>query len=218
MAEKACHIFTSTTRFGLTQALGARMAGILMYLSESDVPALLAHLNASEEIAFIVSNGPGRWIAVKPRESLAVGSHCLWHIPSGPLPLFRGANEEPGVITNPFEGWSEVKAGADATRPYFGAGHPGVFWLSIYIWNSHSVPGQMLLGLSSFEWIGNHYRIIGSAAKPETEKYWKGLGRWVKKHAVKVPRGGPQQPTKPEIWAFRGAQALFEAGVKGGNV
>ncbi len=202
----------------MPHSLGACMAAIMMYLSETDVPTLLSHLNASEEIAFIVSNGPSRWIAVRTLGALANGRHCLWHIPSGPLPLFRGADEVPGEITNPFSGWSEVKAGADPTKPYFGAGHPGVFWLSVYTKNTHSVPGETLIGLSDFGWIGNHYRIIGSAAKPETEKYWKALGRWVKKHAIKVPRGGPQLSAKPEIWAFRGAQAMFEAGAKGGVV
>jgi hypothetical protein len=75
----------------------------------------------------------------------------------------------------------------------------------------------MLVGLSSFEWIGSHYKSIGVVPKPETEKFWKALARWVKKVAVKVPRGGPQQPTPPEIWTFSGAQAMFEDGVKGGN-
>jgi hypothetical protein len=78
------------------------------------------------------------------------------------------------------------------------------------------VSDATLVGLSSFEWIGNHYKSIGSAVQPETEKSWKALGRWVKKFAVKVPRGGPQQSTPPEIWAFSGAQAMFEAGAKGG--
>lgn len=193
------------------------MPWLPFYASESDWPALLSHLNASEELAFVVSNGPGKWIAVKALESLTYGRYCLWHVPSGPLPLIRGAKEAAGEITNPFAGWPEERAGADPTKPYFGAGHPGVFWLNIRCKEAHRVSGEALVGLSSFEWIGNHYKSIGVAAKPETEKFWKTLGRWVKKLAVKVPRGGPQQPTPPEIWAFSGAQAMFEAGVKGGN-
>ncbi|MBI3561172.1 MAG: beta-lactamase family protein [Gammaproteobacteria bacterium] len=107
------------------------MPWLPFYASENDLPTLLLHLNASEEIAFVVSNGPGKWIAVKALESLKDGRYCLWHVPSGPLPLFRGAKEAPGEITNPFAGWSEEKAGADPTKPYFGAGHPGVFWLNV---------------------------------------------------------------------------------------
>ena len=194
------------------------MAWLPMYLSESDLPSLQSHLNASEEIAFIVPNGTGKWIAVSSLESLVNGRYCLWHIPSGPLPLDRGPNEKPGEITNPFAGWVEARTGADTSQPYFGAGHPGVFWLGVYTKQTDRMSGEALVGLSSFGWIGNHYRIIGSAAKPETEKFWKALGRWVKKHAVKIPRGGPQQATPTEIWAFSGAQVMFENGVKGGNV
>jgi hypothetical protein len=193
------------------------MPWLPFYASESDLPDLLSHLNASEELAFVVSNGPGKWIAVNAVESLQNGRYCLWHVPSGPLPLFRGAKEAPGEITNPFAGWSEERAGADPTTPYFGAGHPGVFWLNIRSTDTHRVSGEMLVGLSSFEWIGSHYKSIGVVPKPETEKFWKALARWVKKVAVKVPRGGPQQPTPPEIWTFSGAQAMFEDGVKGGN-
>lgn len=133
-----------------------------------------------------------------------------------PLPLFRGAIEAPGQVANPFEGWFEVKAGADASRPYFSPGHPGVFWLNIRSKNAHRFSG--VVPLSSFEWIGNHYKAIGSVPKRETENYWKALGRWVRKVAKKVPRGGPQDPSPPEIWAFSGARALFDAGAKGGNV
>jgi len=73
------------------------------------------------------------------------------------------------------------------------------------------------VGLSSFEWIGNRYQAISSAAKPETERWWKNLGRWVKKSAIKVPHGGPAASTPPEIWAFAGAQTMFDQGAKGGN-
>jgi hypothetical protein len=201
----------------LLGTLGACMAWLPMYAAEDDLPQLLSHLNGSEDIAFIVSDGPGKWIAVRSLLALTEGCYCLWHVPSGPLPLFRGATEKPGQITNPFEGWSEVKAGADPSRPYFGAGHPGVFWLNIRSKSTHRFSGGDV-GLSSFEWIGNRYKAIGSAPKRETENYWKALGRWVRKVATKVPRGGPQEPTPPEIWAFNGARTLFEAGAKGGNV
>ena len=193
------------------------MAWLPFYASENDSPTLLSHLNTSEEVAFIVSDGPGKWIARKTVDALPDGRYCLWHIPSGPLPHFRGVKEPPGEITDPFGGWSEERAGADPTQPYFGAGHPGVIWLNIHYKVTDRLSGETLVGLSSFEWIGNHYRSAGVAAKPETEKYWKNLGRWLKKHAVKVPRCGPRQPTPPEIWAFSDAQAMFEAGVEGGN-
>jgi hypothetical protein len=150
-------------------------------------------------------------------EVLAQGRYCLWHIPSGPLPLFRGAKEKPGEIANPFTGWSEVKAGANPSEPYFGAGHPGLFWLNINVIGTPR-EGTPVVGLSSFEWIGNHYKMIGSPAPHATELFWKSLQRWVKKTATKVARGGPAARTAPEIWALPGAQALFESGAKGGNI
>lgn len=191
------------------------MAWLPFYAIADDVLALLAYLNSSTEIAFIVSNGTGKWIAADSLASLPDGRHCLWHVPGGPLPLFRGANESPGEIANPFLGWSEARSGADRSQPYFGAGHPGVFWLNVDLRENEAAAHEILVGLSSFEWIGNHYRMIGHPAKPETEKFWKALGRWVKRTAIKVPRGGPQYCTPPEIWAFPGAQAMFEAGAKG---
>lgn len=193
------------------------MPWLPFYASQNDLPALLSHLNASEEVAFIVSNGPGQWIAIKTLKALEDGRYCLWHRPGGALPLFRGAKVTPGEIADPFLGWSEERAGADSTNPYFGAGHPGVFWLNIHCSVTDRLSGEPLVGLSSFEWIGNHYKSVGVISKPETEKYWKNLRRWVETVATKVPRGGPLEPTPPEIWAFSDAQALFETGVKGGN-
>ena len=168
-----------------------------MYLSESDVPTLLSHLNASKEIAFIVSNGPHKWIAVETLESLADGRvYCLWHVPSGPLPLFRGAKEAYGEIADPFAGWSEAIPSVDMTRPFFGPADTGVFWLSVRLKSKHWRTGETLVGLSGIEWIGNHYKIVGDAAAPTTERFWKALGRWVKKVAIKVPRCGPQERTQ----------------------
>jgi hypothetical protein len=92
-----------------------------------------------------------------------------------------------------------------------------VFWLNVRA-NSVTREGTPLVGLSSFEWIGNHYKLIGSPAQPETERFWKALQRWAKKVAVKVPRGGPTEATPPEIWALANTQSLFAAGARGGNV
>ncbi len=193
------------------------MAWLPIYAAESDLPLLVSFLNSSEEIAFVVSDGLGKWKAVPTIERLRDGRYCLWHVPSGPLPLFRGAQEDPLEIENPFAGWTEVKSGADASQPYFGPGHPGVFWLKLLTRETHRMTREPLIGLSSFEWIGNHYRVLGSFAKPQTERFWKTLRLWVRKYAVQVPRGGPRNATPPEIWAFPGAQSMFKAGVGGGN-
>jgi hypothetical protein len=190
------------------------MPWLPFYASQNDLRDLLIYLNASAEVAFIVSQVRGKWIAVNSLPSVEHGRYCLWHIPSGPLPLERGPREKPGEIVDPFAGWSEIRVGADPSTPYFGAGHPGVFWLNVQSGEMLSA-GLQVVGLSSFEWIGNHYRIIGSSAHPDTERYWKGLRRWVTKIAVRVPRGGPIKTEAAEIWALPGAQALFVSGAVG---
>lgn len=194
------------------------MPWLPIYADEIDCKEVLSFLNQSDEIAFIVSAGYGKWIAIKNIETLKPGKNCLWHVPSGSLPLFRGAREPSAIVENPFDGWTEVKAGADSSRPYFGPGHPGIIWLNVRGTELNALSGLTTIGLSSFEWIGNHYKSIGSEAKPETEKFWKSLGRWVKKNSVKVPRGGFQQNSPPEIWALNSAALQLKNGANGGNV
>jgi hypothetical protein len=192
------------------------MPSIPFYASSEDSSAVVEHLNASADLAFLVSAGPRQWVAVKAIDSIRPGRHCLWHIASGPLPLVRTGNQDDQVITDPFEPWTEARTGADSSTPYFGAGHPGVVWLNMRS-EELSRRGEAVVGLSSFEWIGNHYRIIGNAAQPQTETVWKGLRRWIGKIGIKVPRGGPAEVTSPEVWALPGAQKQFEKGLRGGS-
>jgi hypothetical protein len=193
------------------------MPWLPFYASEEDFDALRNHLNATDELAYLVACGPGQWKAVRSLESIKCGRHGLWHVPSGPLPLLHPGGKASSEVADPFSGWSELRAGADPSTPYFGAGHPGVFWLNLQ-GGATSRHGEPVIGLSSFEWVGNHYRIIGNAAAPQTEAAWKLLRRWVAKCASKVPRGGPSEKTPPEIWAFPGAEMQFAQGAKGGNV
>ena len=192
------------------------MPWLPFYASDADLDTVRGHVNAADDLAYLVACGPGQWKAVGSLASVECGRYGLWHVPSGPLPLLKPGDGTPGEITNPFAGWSELRPGAHPSTPYFGVGHPGVFWLNLRAGgiSPHSTP---LVGLSSFEWIGNHYRPIGSAASPGTEASWKMLRRWVAKSATKVPRGGPAESTPPEVWAFPGAEALFSQGAKGGN-
>jgi hypothetical protein len=192
------------------------MPWLPFYAASEDFDLVAERLNASEDLAYLVSAGPGRWVAVKTIDMLRPGRHCLWHIGSGPLPLVRGAEQDDLSIANPFEAWAEARAGADPTTPYFGAGHPGVFWLNLKA-EEQSSRGESVIGLSSFEWIGNHYKIIGSAAQPKTEAAWKGLRHWIGKAGIKVPRGGPAEVRPPEIWALQGAQRQFADGLRGGS-
>ena len=190
------------------------MPWLPMYASEKDYQLLLEYLNESDEIAFIVSDGPRRWKAVHTIEAMSHGRYALWHLPAGPLPLMRRGQEIKETIADPFSGWEEAERGGNLSVPWFGPGPVGILWLNIRA-GAHTNSGEPLVGMSSFEWIGNHYRIIGSPADPSTERFWKALKRWVKKRAVYVPRGGPSVDSKPEIWAFPEAQLMFAANIKG---
>lgn len=66
--------------------------------------------------------------------------------------------------------------------------------------------------MSGFSWIGNHYRLTGSAAQPTTEKYWNRLCRQLKKDARRIPRQGALDGPKPEIWALKDALQQIHSG------
>jgi hypothetical protein len=185
------------------------MPWIPMYLAADDAAGVLEMLNADDEAAFLVKDSPNRWKAILSVPTLADGRIGIWHIPSGPLPLLAADKQQgDGQVHGPFSGWSELRVGADPTTPYFGAGHPGVIWLNLHVSPSerHSVGG-----MSSFEWIGNHYRIIGSPAAKTTELWWKSLRRRIQKVANTVPRQSLSGQS-PEIFAYPAALALLEKG------
>src|SRR5271155_379318 len=146
------------------------MPWLPMYLLPEDVPSLLELLNTDDGIAFLVSDGPNRWIARRELIHLPVGRTALWHIPSGPLPLLdpKPSNQVCSIL-DPFSGWVEQRQGADPSTPYF-ADHPGALCLNL---NLEGRDGGSICGLSSFEWIGNHYAVIGRPAPPQTVRWWK---------------------------------------------
>ena len=175
-----------------------------MYLLKEDVEYLNNWLNHEDNIAFLVANGQRKWIARKRHEIISnIGTqpfeqrddffipnfveYNLWHVPSGPLPLLendsegvklkfsKGYSDDVAKISDPWTGWREIRRGANPRIPYFGAGHPGVIHLRIKVSDTDEIP------MSSFGWIGNHYKIIGNAADQSTEKFWKKLKRMVKK-------------------------------------
>jgi hypothetical protein len=175
-----------------------------MYLLDKDVDLLNNWLNIEEEIAFLLPNGYQKWIS-KREHNIAkdigkqkfgngydfeipnYAEYNLWHIPSGPLPLIDAnkrvlkskfeleAFDENGIVESPWLGWTEIRPGANSRIPYFGAGHPGVIHLEI------KLPDDDEIRLSSFGWIGNHYKIIGNGAKETTEIFWNKLRRMAKK-------------------------------------
>jgi len=180
------------------------MAWIPIYLNKSDEKELLNLLNQEDEIAFLISNGENRWKAVRSLDDFPNSRIVLWHIPSGKLPLLNSDDQEEW-INEPFLGWTEKRTGNDVSNPYFGAGWPGVIHLNIRTEDNERIE------MSSFEWIGNHYSVIGISASDTTKKFWNRLRRLIKKNSVQVSRSD-REGSKPEIFAYKGALSEIEKG------
>jgi len=109
-----------------------------MYLAVDDVAPLSAMLNADEEIAFIVTDGPKRWKAILGLATLPMGRMGMWHIPSGPLPLLAREEKDDGWVHDPFSGWNELRTDpttppiSDLIRALFG-------WICAYFRKSKTV-------------------------------------------------------------------------------
>lgn len=205
-----------------------------MYATQADLHTLLQWLNEDDEIAFVIPDGPERWIARKAISSIDRRRYCLWHVPSGPLPLLgpggkdiaevrgwlatrlsipmpshsRRRHVSDGWVADPWRGW-QGSIGANPTQPYFGS-HPGIIWFNTGIQTEEQV-----VPMSGFEWIGNRYKPIGQGATEATEKWWRSLRRTIAKAATKVPRGGPSSTMPLEIYALPQALDEFERGARG---
>ena len=174
-----------------------------------DSRELLEWLNTEQVIAFIVSDGKKRWRAVKTIDKFIDGeTYCLWHIESGPLPLLRKILPD-GKVKNPWAGWLEKRTGQDPKRPYFGAGHPGIYTFDLRLKSNHHDDG---IGLSCFGWIGNWYKIIGNPAPPVTKKWWERLRRYVKKRAIRVTREGVLDGPNADVYVFPTALEAIKLG------
>ncbi len=185
------------------------MPWLPFYADEEDFRVVLGRLNADEESAVIVPNGAGRWVAKRTVDGLADGCYCLWHIPSGPLPLlFRRAGKiHTAAVEDPFAGWEARLTGHNPSVPYFGI-HPGVIVMAKV---TQGVESPDAIGMSGFSWIGNRYRAIGYGAAESTGKWWRRLRRWVRKQAVRrIPR---KAGLEPEIWVFPSAYRRIAGGV-----
>ena len=183
------------------------MPWLPMYLDLEDLKDLSYWLNEEQEISIIVSIGEGEWKAINNISISSNGRYCLYHKHSGPLPfLKKNWTGKELMIPDPFSGWKEMKTGENSENPYFGAGHPAIFWLNIRMGTDEEV------GMSSFEWIGNHYSIIGNAAPELAEKWWSKLKRWTKKNGCRIPRSGEIVDGKPEIWTFKSALKEIKSG------
>jgi hypothetical protein len=177
------------------------MSWLPIYATPTDFEEVFEYLNNDKEIAFIVANGTSSWIAHETAEFNDHSWYCLWHLPSGPLPLEKEVGTTPGTIHDPWAGWTEIRTGGRADRPWFGDS-PKTIWLEAHT-NSRQTEGA--IAMSEFSWIGNYWRPVGQSADPSTEKYWNRLCRYLKKDSCRIPRSGPLDGPKAQIWALREA-------------
>lgn len=83
--------------------------------------------------------------------------------------------EVDGTIEDPFSGWQELKSGAEKDILWFGYRTYRYFWFNV-----RQIEGDMI-GMSSFEWIGNHYSSIDGPAPDAAKKWWARYGSLDKK-------------------------------------
>ncbi|GIH14808.1 hypothetical protein [Rugosimonospora africana] len=179
------------------------MAWLPMYLLDDDVNLVVDRFNQDGSLAWLINVDTGRWRAAPHLDRVSVARVGLWHVPSGPLPLFAsGRGKAEGEIPDPWAGWQVDHGGL----PYFGAGHPGVYWLNL------RTAAPEPIGMSTIEWIGNHYRSIGRPATSETVRHWKALRRWADRMGDRIPRAGPIGGPGKEIFAFPSALAAIKVG------
>jgi hypothetical protein len=191
------------------------MPWLPFYADHVDFAQIIDWLNNNDQLAFLVSDGPRRWRAISDLDSLTSSRVCLWHVPSGLLPLLHpNPRRDVSLITDPWSGWEELRTGADPSTPFFGAGHPGVVWFNHRPVSLRNGGG---IGLSSYEWIGNHYRLTGNPATPATESFWKLLRKWTQKLSTRIPREGLLDGPRPEIYAFQSAHRAFKSGTQRDN-
>lgn len=184
------------------------MPWLPIYADQADVAVILSDLNEDADICFIIADGAKRWRAVHQLDRLTDGRYCIWIHSAGPLPLLRPDRQPPGLVSDPWLGWTELRTGANPTQPYFGTGDPKIIWFNVL--TTGKTPGA--IGLSGFEWIGNRYGAIGRPAPGLAERCWRRLGRKIKKTAKRIPRQGPLEGPNPEIWACPSALASIVAG------
>jgi hypothetical protein len=198
-----------------------------MYLIDADVALLCAMLDEDPEIALIRADGPGRWKAQPHVPALEDGPHALWHIPSGPIELeSKEVKDKPKVIKDPFRGWAaRVPEFERGGAPWFGPGPLGIIFLTVrrtagpasrifrpMTERPWSAPANDVIGLSTFNWIGNEYRDVGHAASEETQRWWNALRRRIAKRAIQIPRDGRWTGADKDVWAFPAALEQIKAG------
>ena len=201
---------------------------IPMYLVDRDVECLCRLLDQDPDAAVILPDGPGRWKAHRGVPKLKDGQVGLWHVPSGPITLEpTDLKAKARTVKSPFAGWREIVSPVEPGVPWLGPASTGVVWLTVRRRagpSSHTfrtmnrphwtAPANQVIGMSTFDWIGNHYGIIGTPAAESTTKWWSSLRRRVARVATAIPSSGKTSGRPKDVWAFPAALAEIEAGRK----
>jgi hypothetical protein len=204
------------------------MPWLTMYLIDRDVKTLCAMLHDDPDIALIRGDGPGRWKAQRDIPALADGEHGLWHIPSGPIALeSRIPKSPPKLVKDPFRGWKEIVKPSNPKVPWISTAPLGVIWLRVrrkagrgtstyspYTDPSWSAPANEVIGMSTFNWIGSYYSIIGQKPAKSTQLWWQSLRRRVAKIAQQIPSTGRLTGKDKEVWAFPAALEQIKRGAR----
>jgi hypothetical protein len=202
---------------------------------EAYVSRVRAMLGATTEAAslypsFVLTDMPlqQRWKAARSVARLRDGKHCLWHVPSGPLPL-PTEREADRAAPDAWSGWIESRPRYDPTMPNLIPGHPAEIYLEL--WTRHrpyseseraSLPMLLsywngehdVLVLSTLAWIGDHY----GPAPPTAWSWWRRLEAWVTLHAARIG-GFPNQDVAygaeadASFWAFPSALEKLKSGM-----
>lgn len=173
------------------------MAHVSMYVHSDDVRLVRAKLESVTEVAILSRVGKSHRFVASRDFTCLEGTTMLWHVPSGPPRL-----PDDSEILDPWDGWEEKVHGEDHQVPFFGAGEPRVFALTI---RTAGLRNSSALGLSGLGWIGAHYACVGRPPPDGARRWFESFRRWVSKSATKIPRGGPADGPFPEVWAFPAA-------------
>ena len=204
------------------------MPWLTMYLVDPDVNTLCAMLCDDPDVALIRADGPGRWKAQCEIPTLPDGEHGLWHIPSGPIELHSTVPKAPPkVVKDPFRGWKEIVTPRQPGVPWISTGALGVIWLRVrrkagpatstfspYTDPSWRAPANEVIGMSTFNWIGSYYSIIGERPAKSTQLWWQSLRRRIAKVAEQIPSTGRRSDTRKSVWAFPAALEQIKRGVR----
>lgn len=157
-------------------------------------------LSEKGDLALLQSDGD-QWKAVLDYKLDTDGRHTIWHVSNGPLPFapIGGTGGAIGEIENPFAGWTGQRV--TAGQPVF-PNSTGIFHLNLRV---HAHKPESSFGMSSIEWIGDYFAVLGRTAPDVTKKRWTALRRQFAKLGPRVPRGWLERERRPEVFALPNA-------------